>query len=180
MKVTNIEIGKNFETDYFLVYGTLRLYGGNWNWSLKDRSELVATSFLPGFLRTGGISVHWTGNKEDKTVFDLFKALPEHREWLNDRIDSLEGSSGNNPKNWWYIPTAVTIELEDGSQVVAKYYHMPGGDVKYGDDYYIDHGTPWTEKKIEFIKDFIQKAEKEGYTPCAKFYTEQIKEHVLS
>jgi gamma-glutamylcyclotransferase (GGCT)/AIG2-like uncharacterized protein YtfP len=116
---TPVELSFNKETEYFLVYGTLRLFGSNWNWSLKESCEHVQTMELKGFKKDNGIACMYTGDGNDYTVVDLFKAKEEtDLSALNDALDSLEGS----PE--WYNPLLIPVQLENGETILAKFYEM--------------------------------------------------------
>jgi gamma-glutamylcyclotransferase (GGCT)/AIG2-like uncharacterized protein YtfP len=166
MLFISIEKGKKISTPYFLVYGTLRPRMGNWGWSFsKYGSKHLGCTALPGFCKNGGISCEYTGDKEFATVMDLFKVPDEYLKEANEDIDSLEGCSSDNPEFWGYIPAVVTIELDSGEQVQAKFYEAPHGSREYKlSDYVLQ--SSWTGCKT--VQEALERYEALNYN--AEYY----------
>lgn len=106
-----------FFTNYFLVYGTLRLGNGNYyNYGL-DEAKHVGTYKLKGWMLSG-LSGFPTGDTDDYLVVDLFdiSELSERQQRnINVGIDGLEGVP------WGYKSTKVSFKL-DGEPIEAKLY----------------------------------------------------------
>jgi gamma-glutamylcyclotransferase (GGCT)/AIG2-like uncharacterized protein YtfP len=116
--ILRMKSGESFLTNYFLVYGTLRLGMGNWAWCFNKRTKHIATLELPGFLKSRGISCEFTGDTSHVTVFDLFQVTDEF-DRINAETDALEGVKYDA-----YRACAVRINLEDGP-IIAKFYEAP-------------------------------------------------------
>lgn len=122
------QIGVN--TDYVLVYGTLRKGGSNYR-LLKD-AEYCGTFPVLGFQLGTGLNCRYTGHPGDATMMDLFylghfnaTAHAEH----HLSLDSLEGTRYDG-----YQTTIVPIS-HNGSLIQAKMYQiLRGSDLNASGD----------------------------------------------
>lgn len=173
MRFKSFTRAENFKAQYFLVYGTLRPGLGNWQWSFQHYGNHVGTFEMKGFRKDDGISCEWTGKSEHTTVMDLFKVPEEFIDTMNIEVDSLEGSTGNDPASWWYVPGVVTFIDENGEEIRAKFYESnPYEKDHLNSDYLIESRYSGVHK----FEDAIQLYESLGYTKGVEFYTQKLKE----
>ena len=133
------KIDQTFRADYVFSYGTLRLGGGNWEWSLMEWGKYLGTFRLPGFQYRGGLSTVYTGNPESFAVVDLFQIKEEFTDEANRDLDDLESI----PAQWdgYYRVMAVPFKHPvTGEDIVVKMYptesaedfFLPEGDYLHG------------------------------------------------
>lgn len=113
MQLGDTPVVANFKTQYYAVYGSLRVGRGNWEWSYQNFGDHVDTVKVPGFNYTGGLSANYTGNPEHFLVMDIFEVRKDFIDEAHNNIDSLEGI---NPQQWNGRGLVKIDELDNNSR----------------------------------------------------------------
>lgn len=130
-----VHVPDSFEAEFVMVYGTLKVKQGNWEWCLKDRSTYLDTQAMVGWYYNGGLSANYSGSEEDTLVVDIFQVHEGNSKKVNYALDRLEGCT--QVSRGGYQPYAVPVTLPEGTiladgtileedtVVVAKAYPQP-------------------------------------------------------
>lgn len=113
-------------TPYILVYGTLRIGGGNYErYKLSTHTQHLGTYCLSKW-QLAGIQATYTGNDEDYIVVDMLEICPSRKNkngsYLNFyeifyQLDSLEGV--HNP--YGYTQVIVPIMMEENKKAAKAF-----------------------------------------------------------
>lgn len=147
--VQHFSITRNFLTDYFCVYGTLR--AGMNNNRLLGGCEHVGTYNIAGLRYNGGLSASYSGNPADSLTVDIFKVPEALKIQKNIRVDALEGIYVEDESDYFDVSNATHEDMsgqgsyynfgrldleipardldpnaeEDNVTIMTKFYHMP-------------------------------------------------------
>lgn len=133
--------------NYVFVYGTLRHGQGNWDWALKNKSDMIGYAYTPGEMYTlggfPGVILPTTDDRANgKTVRGEVFACDDETLRVLDRLEG-EGRMYHRRTVAVTYTSLVTNDPEPPTNVfIYEYGRIPSRDQLIPDGDWIGHRNP--------------------------------------